>query len=76
MEIEKFFVLPGSCLGQQENGLVESIGDASLVADSGAPEDAGWIRCCSIFNGEYGGCAGANPMETDEWDWGVVGYHG
>jgi hypothetical protein len=59
-------------VGQQENGLVESIGDASFLANSGAPEDAGWIRCCSILPGDVGRCAGANPMETNEQEWCVA----
>jgi hypothetical protein len=39
------------------------------MANFGAPEDAGWIRGCSILPGDAGSCAGISPMETDEQEW-------
>jgi hypothetical protein len=43
------------------------------MANFGAPEDAGWIRGCSILPGDAGSCAGISPMETDEQEWFVDG---
>jgi hypothetical protein len=66
MEIEELLLLLGCCLGQHENVVVEGAGDAAFLENTGAVEAVGWVRCCTVFPGDAGGCSGANRMETEE----------
>jgi hypothetical protein len=69
VEIKKLVVFVGCLLGQQESALVKSASNDVGLEGLGASEEVGWLRCCYGVSGEIGGCAGANSMDANAWDW-------